>query len=418
MDFVYKKNILYCEKISCADLIKKYGTPLYVYSYEHIKKQFLSLYNSLKGIKNIICFSVKSCSNIAIINSLVKLGAGCDIVSGGELYRALKAGCSSEKIVYAGVGKTAEEIKYAIKSNILMFNVESFPEAELINSIASSMNKKVKIALRVNPDVEAKTHKHITTGTKKNKFGINYDKIIEVIKYIKNDLTNIEFVGLHFHIGSQITDINPFKNVIIKIRNLLNELKKNDINIRYLNMGGGLGIKYNNEKTINPKEYSKLWKDFIKSYNSELTLIIEPGRFIVGNSAVLLTKVTYVKETDEKNFIIVDAGMNDLIRPAFYDAYHQILPIVKNKNKKEIKVDIVGPICESGDYFAKERMIEVVKQNDYLAIFSAGAYGFAMSSNYNSRPRSAEILVKGDKDYLIRKRENYIDLIKNEKIIK
>lgn len=416
MYFNFSKDELYCEEVSCVELAKKYGTPLYIYSANHLKDSFKNLDNSLKGTKHVICYSIKSCSNISIVKQLVKLGAGADIVSKGELIRAIKAGCDTSKIVYAGVGKSKEEIQYAIKNNILMFNVESYEEAKLINSIAGAMKKIVNIALRINPEVDAKTHRHITTGKKENKFGINFYEAFELASNMKSEFNNLKLSGIHLHIGSQITKIMPFKNALKRLKIILDRMKSLGIGIKYINLGGGLGIKYKNEKTIDPNVYGSLLKDFVLSYDKNLTLLIEPGRSISGNAGILLTKVLYTKKSGSKFFVIVDAAMNDLIRPSFYEAYHNILH-VSQKTGKKVKSDIVGPVCESGDYFAKDRMLHVSENNDYLAIMSAGAYGFTMASSYNSRLKPAEVLVTGSKHFLIRKRDTYNDLIKNEILV-
>jgi diaminopimelate decarboxylase len=416
MFFEYKKNQLFCENVSCKELAEKFGSPLYIYSANHFIESFKNLDKSLKGIKHIISYSIKSCSNISIVKLLIDAGAGADIVSKGELFRALKAGCKTSKIVYAGVGKSKEEIKFAIKNKILMFNVESFEEAELINQTAAEMNVKVDIALRINPDVDAKTHKHITTGKKENKFGINFYEVFDMAEKINTEFNNLKLTGVHLHIGSQITQITPFKNALKKLKIILDRMKERKICIKYINLGGGLGIKYNKERTVDPAAYGKILSDFVLKYDKNLTLIIEPGRSISGNAGILLTKVLYNKKSGTKNFIIIDAAMNDLIRPSFYEAYHDILPVEINGNKK-IKSDIVGPVCESGDFFAKDRMIQKSDSNEYLAVMSAGAYGFTMASNYNSRLKPAEILVKNSDYFLIRKRDSYNDLIKNEILI-
>lgn len=417
MEYEYFKNELYCEQVKCSDLIEKFGTPLYIYSYTHLKNQLLILEKALSEINHLICYSVKSCSNISIIKSLVYLGAGCDIVSGGELFRALKANCPPSKIVYAGVGKTKEEMEYAIKNKIYMFNIESVDEAILLNDTAGKANQKVQIALRINPDIDAKTHTHITTGKKENKFGIPYKDAVELYKKINSDFHNLIISGLHIHIGSQITELSPYIEAIDKLKTLLIQLKENNINIKVINLGGGLGIPYNNEQTISPDKYGELLKDFIFNFDKNLTLIIEPGRFISGNAAALLTKIMFVKKSDSKTFFIVDAAMNDLIRPAFYDAYHNIIPLSKSNKTKKINADVVGPICESGDFFAKDRLMPDLKQNDCIAIMSAGAYGFSMASNYNSRRKPAEILIKENEYFIIRARDSMNDLIKNEIVL-
>jgi diaminopimelate decarboxylase len=341
------------------------------------------------------------------------MGSGADIVSGGELYKALKAGIPAKKIVFAGVGKTDEEIEYAIKSDILMFNIESISEAEKINSIARKFKRKVDAALRINPDVDVDTHHYDITGKKENKFGLN----IELGKklFIRlNKLKNLNICGIHVHIGSQITKVTPYIMALKKVVKLIDDLDKIGIKIKRLNIGGGLGIIYKDETPSTAKEFADNILPLIKPL--DVTLILEPGRFIVGNAGILVTKVLYIKKGGVKNFVIVDAGMSDLIRPSLYGAYHNIIPIIKTKGV--IKVDVVGPICESGDFLGKDRELPKVKEGDFLAVMGAGAYGFTMASNYNARRRPAEIIVKDDKFWIARKRETYKDLIKGEKIIK
>jgi len=412
--FNYKKNTLYAENVDLNVLAKKFKTPLYVYSKRTMAEHFNKINNAFSEMEKIICYSVKANSNIAILNEMRKLGSGFDIVSGGELYRALKIGADPSKIVYAGVGKTKEEIDYAIRSNILMFNVESINELKLINLEAKKFKKKVKVALRINPDVDALTHNYVTTGKKENKFGIDIVLAFNIFKSAKK-MKNIDIKGIHMHIGSQITSVIPYIDAIKKISNLITDLKNQEIFIDYLNIGGGLGIIYNEENPATADEFAYAIKPYILNLN--LKLILEPGRFIVGNAGILLTKVIYNKKGIKKNFLIVDAGMNDLIRPSLYGAYHKIIPVNLNKGK-EVLYDVVGPICESGDFLGKDRHLPEVKEGDLLAIRSAGAYGFSMSSNYNSRLRAAEVLVDDDKYYLIREREKYEDLISYEKIVK
>jgi len=408
----YKKNQLYIENKSIDELISKFGSPLYIYSQKSIVDSFNEIKNAVAELDALICYSVKTCSNINIIKLLKTQGAGCDIVSGGELYRTLKAGVASEKIVYAGVGKTSAEIEYALKSGILMFNCESEAEIELINQVAMRLKKNARIAARVNPDVDAHTHAKITTGKKENKFGIPIDYIPALYKKIKKQYKNIELYGVHCHIGSQITEIAPYISALDKMLKLIDALKKNGISITTLNLGGGFGINYQpSAKKFDLQLFKKNIVSKIK--NTGLKLLLEPGRFIAGNSGVLATKIIYIKTTTVKNFAITDAAMNDLIRPTLYEAYHHILPTIKKTGAK-LKYDIVGPVCESGDFFAKDRELPKLKNNDNLAILSAGAYGFSMASNYNSRPRCAEVLVNGNTAKLIRRRETYEDLINGE----
>ena len=411
-DFIFKDNELYCESVSVKKIAEEVGTPFYLYSLATIKRHFKAFNESSKVMNSIVCFSVKANSNIAVLNVLFKLGWGADIVSGGELYRAIKAGVDTSKVVYSGVGKTEGEIEFALNSNILMFNVESLSELYLINKIAGNMGKKARISFRVNPDVDPKTHPYISTGMKKNKFGINIKHALDSYDEAEK-LNNIEVIGLDCHIGSQLTEISPFNDAVKIIKDLLLKLNKRGFDIQYLDLGGGLGITYENEMPPHPSTYMNSIKEILKGYDGKV--VFEPGRVIIGNSGAFITKVIYKKSTGHKNFIIVDGGMNDLIRPALYEAYHEIVPVIKKTGSK-FKADIVGPICESADFLGKERTFHSIDEGDYLAVLSAGAYGFSMSSNYNSRPRAAEILVDGDKFYTVREREKYEDLIEKENI--
>lgn len=421
-EFAYKNNRLYCEDIKVEDLAREFGTPLYIYSYHTLVSHFLKLEQAFKPINPLICYSVKANSNLAVLRALVNKGAGLDIVSGGELYRALKVGCSPKKIVYASVGKTEKEIEEAIRIGILFFNVESLPELELINRIACKLGKVTHVAIRINPDVEPKTHKYITTGKLTNKFGIDLRSARQIL-LMRRAFPNIKIAGLHIHIGSQITESTPYIAAINKVVLFINSLKKDGIIIEYLNIGGGLGIIYDKETPQTAKRFAQKVLPLLKK--TKLKIIMEPGRFIAGNSGILVTKVLYIKSTPKKKFVIVDSGMNDLIRPSLYGAYHNILPLqakgasaFRQETGKEAgeKVDIVGPICESGDFFAKERVLPKLKEGDRIAIMGAGAYGFSMSSNYNSRARAGEVMVSGKRVFIIRKREGYEDLIRNEVI--
>jgi len=408
--FTYKNGELFAEDVPVRELINEFGTPLYIYSYGTLIRHIRAYEEAFCEVPHIICYAVKANSNLAILRIFAELGIGADIVSGGELFRAIKAGIKPHKIVFAGVGKTDEEIEYALKNKILMFNVESEAELYKINEKAKSLKKIAYVALRVNPDIDPKTHKYIATGLKSSKFGIPIEKALDYYKIAKS-LKNIKVIGIHKHIGSQITETSAFVEALNKILSLYDRLSKEDLDIEYVDIGGGLGITYKDETPPHPKDLADSLIPLIK--NKKGKLIIEPGRSIVGNAGILVTKVLYNKETDTKNFFIVDAGMNDLIRPTLYGSYHDIQPVVIRKRPKLV-ADVVGPICESGDFLAKDRELEKVSAGEYLAVMSAGAYGFAMSSNYNSRPRAAEVLVKGDKYALIRKRETYKDLIKNE----
>jgi len=415
-EFKFKKNYLYCESIKVLDLAKKFGTPLYVYSYQTLIDHFFKLRDAFKDINPLICYSVKACSNLAILSALVDKGAGLDVVSGGELFRAKKAGCPANKIVYASVGKTDAEIEDAIGRSILFFNAESLPELENINRIARRLNRVTNLAIRINPDVEPKTHKFITTGKLTNKFGIDFASAEKILAQ-RERFSNIRIKGLHIHIGSQITESAPYVAAITKITAFIRKVAKKGVDLEYLNIGGGLGIVYNNEVPQTAANFAQKVLPLLKRTN--LKIILEPGRFIAGNSGILVARVLYLKSTPKKKFVIVDAGMNDLVRPALYGAYHQIVPLKSQSQgvrKSEEKVDVAGPICESGDFFAKDRYLPEVKEGGFLAIIGAGAYGFSMSSNYNSRCRPAEVMVVKDKVFLIRKRETQQDLINHELI--
>ncbi|MBI5204687.1 MAG: diaminopimelate decarboxylase [Nitrospirae bacterium] len=410
--FKYKGNELFAEDVPVRKLAEKYGTPLYVYSHATLLRHFKAYDDAFDGYPHIICFAVKANSNLAILRLFAENNGGADIVSGGELFRALKAGVSPKRIVYAGVGKTDDEIRFALRSKILMFNVESEAELQRINEVAGKMKTKAPVALRINPDIDPQTHPYISTGLKKHKFGIPIEDAIEYYR-AANRLKNISIVGIHKHIGSQITKVSPFVDALKRILFLIDELNAQGVNIKYLDMGGGLGIPYKDEEPPVPKD---LAKNILPLLNGrKMTLIMEPGRSIVGNAGILVTKTLYLKQGHEKEFIIVDAGMNDLMRPSLYGAYHGIIPL-KRYRRANTFADVVGPICESGDFFAKEREMTGVRQGEYLAVMSAGAYGFSMSSNYNSRPRPAEVMVKGRKHFLIRERETYKTLTDNEKI--
>ncbi len=412
--FTYRGNKLYCEDLSVKDLARKFTTPLYIYSARTILHHFYKIKRAFTKITPLICYSVKANSNLSILKLLVDNGAGLDIVSGGELYRAKKVGCPGEKIVYASVGKTEKEIKEAIDYGILMFNVESLPELLKINGIGSLLKKRISIALRINPEVDVNTHKYVNTSGGETKFGMDLSTVKTILEENKK-YPFVDIVGVHFHLGSQITEVEPFIEAIRKVLEVVEEVEESKgVTLKYFNIGGGLGIVYDKEQ---PQEI-EVFAERISSLLEEkkFRVILEPGRFIVGNSGILVTRVLYVKDATQKRFIIVDAGMNDLIRPALYNAYHKILPVelVSSSNKK--KADVVGPVCETADFLGKDRDLDV-KEGDYLAVFGCGAYGVSMSSNYNSRLRPSEILVKEAKAYLIRERECYEDLLQKEKIV-
>lgn len=411
--FQYKNNDLYCEEARIADIARDVGTPFYLYSHATLKKHFRAFDDPFDGINHLTCYSMKSNSNLAILRLFAREGGGVDIVSGGELYRALEAGVEPKKIVYSGVGKTVEDMEYAIRSGILMFNLESGEEMRLLNEVAEKMGEKVGIAIRVNPDVDPQTHPYISTGLKENKFGIDINRSIEEYR-LASTLSNLSVIGVSCHIGSQLTKVSPFVDALDKLMDLIGKLKDANINIRYLDLGGGLGITYNQEDPPPPDEYARAIKGALGEA-PDLTLILEPGRVIMGNAGILVTRVLYTKSSEDKNFIIVDAAMNDLMRPSLYGSFHNIQP-VKIDDRERITADIVGPICESGDFLAKDREVESFERDDLIAVMSAGAYGFSMSSTYNSRPRVAEVMAKGDDYFIIRARERHEDLIRGEAI--
>ncbi len=410
--FAYKGNDLYAEDVPLEVLAREYGTPLYVYSKSTIIRHVRAYKKAFCDDGGILCFALKANSNGAILKLLADEGAGADIVSGGELFRALKAGIPPSRIVYAGVGKTAEEIAFALKKKILMFNVESGGELEMINRIAGGLGAKAPVALRVNPDVDPRTHPYISTGMRKYKFGMPVEDALEFYGKAAR-MEHVSVVGIHQHIGSQLTEVAPFRDSLKKVLQVVKRLRTAGIELKYLDLGGGLGIRYSKEENPPvPAELAGGLLPLIKGF-SGLTVVVEPGRSIIGNAGVLLTRCLYRKNTGEKNFVIVDAGMNDLIRPSLYGSFHEVLPARKSRRGPQV-VDIVGPICESGDFLAKDRRLPGVKEGEILCVMGAGAYGFSMSSNYNSRPRAAEVLVDGRKHRLIRKRETYKDLVKGE----
>lgn len=408
--FEFKNGELYCEDCRVLDIEKEVGTPFYLYSAKTLERHFKAYEKALQGIPHLVCFAVKSNSNLAVLRFLGELGAGADIVSGGELFRALKAGISPSKIVYSGVGKTGEEIREALQKGVLMFNVESIGELEKIGEVSRTIGKAAPICFRVNPDVDPKTHPYISTGLEENKFGLPVDEAKRAYEYASR---NEQFLirGISCHIGSQLTEVSPFVDALKRVLSLVDELEKKGIKMEYLDMGGGLGIKYDNESPPLPEEYVEALKTTIGS--RDIKLILEPGRSICGNAGILVTKVLYKKKTPKKAFLVVDAAMNDLARPSLYKAYHEIVPVVE-QDAKMSTFDVVGPICETGDFFARSRSLPEVNPGDLLAIRSAGAYGFTMSSNYNSRPRVAEVMVYGDKFKVVRKRETFDDLIRGE----
>ena len=402
----YVGNNLFIEKLSIANIAKKHGTPFYLYSENQIKENYIKFFDTFKKIKPLVCFAAKSNSNLSILRSLGKLGAGIDVVSGGELLKALKAGIKGNKIVFSGVGKSEEELKIAINKKILLINCESENEAKLINKIAKKLNKKVSIGFRLNPDIDAKTHKKISTGKADNKFGISIKNFSAFFKEIKK-LKNIKLEALSVHIGSQILTDSPYKRVLTVLYKLIKNL---DLNLKYIDLGGGFGINYSKkDKPINLKRYASLVHIFSKKLNCKI--IFEPGRSILGDAGILVSKIQYIKNGANKKFVILNAGMNDFMRPALYDAWHDIIPIRKTSKKIKGIIEFVGPICESTCKFGKYKNYQKISENDFVAITNVGAYGASLSSNYNTRPLIAEILVNKNKFRFIRKKQNLLKLV-------
>ncbi|HBG07506.1 MAG: diaminopimelate decarboxylase [Geobacteraceae bacterium GWC2_58_44] len=410
--FQYKGDELFAEEVAVKDIVAAVGSPVYIYSQATLERHFKAMDNAFASAPHTICYSVKANSNLAVLKTFINLGGGVDIVSGGELYRALAAGVDPKKVVYSGVGKRDDEIVYALESGILLFNVESEQELDRINEVAGRIGKKAGIAIRVNPDVDPETHPYITTGLKKAKFGINIERALEQYGRAKG-MANLDILGIDCHIGSQLTKVSPFVDAIKKLKRLLDGVRDMGIDMKYLDLGGGLGIQYNDEAPPLPADYGSSVLEETKDLG--LHLLFEPGRNLVGNAGILVGKCLFTKKGEEKNFVIVDAGMNDLARPALYGSFHGVQPVKKDQ-EGVIEGDIVGPICESGDFLVKDREFPNFRQGDLIAFMSAGAYGFTMSSNYNSRPRVAEVMVKGDKFEIIRDREKLEDLIRGERI--
>ena len=415
MDFFqYKNNQLMAENLPVKQLAEQFGTPLYVYSRATLERHWHAFNNAFGEHPHLVCFAVKSNPNIAILNVMAKLGSGFDIVSQGELERVLAAGGDAAKVVFSGVAKSHQEIARALEVNIRCFNVESEAELLRINQVAGEMGKIAPISLRVNPDVDAHTHPYISTGLKENKFGVSVEQAREVYK-LAATLSNIKIVGMDCHIGSQLTELQPFLDAVDRLIVLMKQLKQDGIHLKHLDLGGGLGVTYTDEAPPHPTEYAKaLWEKL--SAFSELEIIVEPGRAITANAGILVTKVEYLKSNESRNFAIVDAGMNDMIRPALYQAYMNILEIDRTLAREEKIYDVVGPICETSDFLGKQRKLAIA-EGDYLAQRSAGAYGASMSSNYNSRPRTAEVMVDSDKAYLIRRREALNELWQLESLL-
>lgn len=411
--FNYKNHELFAEDVRVAELAQRLGTPLYIYSARTLRRHFRVLSEAFKGSDVLICFAMKALSNLSVLKLFADLGAGFDIVSVGELMRCLKAGADPRKIVFSGVGKTDEEIAAALKAKILMINVESRPELGRVSEVAGRLGMTAPVSLRVNPDLDPGTHPHISTGHRDSKFGIPLSQVGEYYAEAKG-LPHLELAGLSTHIGSQITETGPFVEAAEKVARIVKDLRASGIALKYLDLGGGLGIPYQEEPPP-PSQYAAALMGPLRGL--DMKFIIEPGRVLVGNAGIFVTKVLYVKETDVKRFVVVDGAMNDLIRPVLYEAYHDIRPVAELNRGKMITADVVGPVCESGDFFARERDLPDVNTGDLLAVMSAGAYGFVMASNYNSRPRAPEVIVNGAEYHVVRERDSFEDIIRGEKLL-
>lgn len=411
--FQYKNGEMLCEAVPVSRIAEAVGTPFYLYSHATIVRHYKAFNDAFEGIDRMICYSAKANTSLAVLKTLCSEGAGLDIVSGGELFRGIQAGFNPEMIVYSGVGKRIDEIDYALNTGILMFNIESREELEVIQSRAQTLGKQATISIRVNPDVDPKTHPHISTGLKKNKFGIDIQNALEAYR-AASQMKHVCVAGIDCHIGSQITHVRPFEDAMKSLLELIDRIQEMGMDIRYLDMGGGLGITYDTETPPHPTEYAGAISRVLGDRN--IRLIFEPGRVIVGNAGILVTRVLYRKSGSVKEFVITDAGMNDLMRPILYDAFHDIKPVVQTDDAPAIVADVVGPICESGDFLAQGRKMPNVSRGDLLAVMSAGAYGFAMSSNYCSRLRAAEVMVSGNEYAVIRQREKLSDLIDGESV--
>ena len=404
---------LLAEQCTVSELVAQYGTPLYIYSRATIERHWKAFDAAAGDVPHLICYAVKANGNLAILNLLARLGSGFDIVSGGELARVIAAGGDAKKVVFSGVGKTEAEMRYALEQDILCFNVESEPELERLNQVAGSMGKVARISIRINPDIDAGTHPYISTGLKQNKFGIPIERAPEVYKYAAS-LPNLAIHGVDCHIGSQLTEIAPFLEAADKLLALIDELAAAGIKIQHLDVGGGLGVNYNDETPPHPSEYATALKQ--KLQDRDLTLMFEPGRAIMANAGILATKVEYLKAGEDRHFAIVDAAMNDLIRPSLYSAWMNIMPVNRALSRTAQRYDVVGPICETGDFLGKDREL-AIEPGDYLVVRSAGAYGFSMASNYNARSRAAEVLVDGEQPHLVREREPLASLWQFEHLL-
>jgi len=410
--FDYRNSELCCEQVSLRALASVAGTPAYVYSKAALLESLAGYHRAFRDVPHVVCYSVKANSNLGVLSVLARAGAGADIVSGGELYRALRAGVPPKKIIFSGVGKSRDEMRDALKAEILMFNVESRSELRVLDDVAREMGVRAPIALRVNPDVDPQTHPYIATGLKSSKFGVPYAEALAAYEEAA-ELPGVEIVGADMHIGSQLTKATPIADAVARVVALVKALRERRIEIRMIDVGGGLGIRYRDETPPTHEEYATVLLPALRE--AGVTVLLEPGRSIVGNAGILLTRVLYRKDTGAKKFVVIDAAMNDLIRPALYGAYHEIVPVDETRRARAREtVDVVGPICESGDFLAKDRELERAEPDDLLAVMSAGAYGFVMASNYNTRPRPAEVLVDGNRYTIVRRRETYEDLVAGE----
>ncbi len=409
--FYYGEGGLRCEDVALAEIAESTGTPTYVYSHGALEKAYGELDQAFSGLDHLVCYAVKANGNLAVLRALASFGAGADIVSGGELYRVMRAGFDPKKVVFAGVGKTEDELMVGLGERILLFNVESASELEHLELLATRHGKRARVSLRINPDVEPGTHAHVATGQGTSKFGIPIDEALALAE-MAGEYRSVDLIGVHQHIGSQITKLAPYAEAVEKSAALVDELKRRGFDIKYFNIGGGLGIRYKDEEVLTPKQLVDAVRPALEATGAKI--LCEMGRYIAGNAGVLLTRVVYRKKTGGKSFLVADAGMNDLLRPSLYEAYHEVLPV--KDGDATTHADLVGPVCESGDYLARDRDLPDAAEGDLLALLGAGAYGFSMASNYNSRPRPAEVLVRGSRWATVRERESYADLIKGELI--
>jgi len=413
--FSYKNGELYAEDVPLATIADQVGTPCYVYSQATLERHYKAIDQAFEGLDHVVCFAVKANSNKAVIATMARLGAGADIVTGGELARSMAAGVPAERIVYSGVGKSEAEMEAALDAGILMFNIESAQELAVLNEVAGRMGKRAPVSLRVNPDVDAQTHPKITTGLSKNKFGMDIELAFKQYQEAAN-LPNVQLKGVSCHIGSQLTKVEPFADALERLGVLIGRLRGAGIELELLDLGGGLGITYNEEEPPSPAQYAAALRD--QAARLGLKLVLEPGRVIVGNAGIMMCKVLFTKDTPTKHFIIVDAGMNDLVRPAMYDSFQAIWPVNEDLDRPKVVSDVVGPICETGDFLARDRQLPDMQRGELVAVMSAGAYGFSMSSTYNSRPRVAEVMVSGDRWSVVRRRETTEELMRGESLPK